>query len=176
MGIVRILDYPDPRLKTVAEAVSDFNEEITQMIDDMFETHYAQTNCAALACTQLDFDKPKRITVIDYSDDKNEPLCLINPEIVAREGEQFELEGCMSVYPSHIHAKVKRAKWIKVKALDRHGKPIEFEAEDYFAKCIQHELDHLDGMLFLDRLKPVKRKMLETKIRQVRKQILKSRE
>lgn len=169
MSIIDILNYPDPRLKHKGEAVEVFDEAIKTIIDDMFETHYVQQNCAALAATQLNFSKPKRITVIDYSDDKDQPLCLVNPQIIERDGEQNELEGCMSVYPDYIHAKVKRSYWIRVKALDRYGEPLDFEAEGYQAKCIQHELDHLDGLLFLDRLKPLKRKMLDQKIRQVMK-------
>ncbi len=171
MSKIDLLHYPDPRLKQQGETVDIFNDEIQRIIDNMFETHYAQENCAALAATQLDFINPKRITVIDYSSNKDEPLCLVNPKIIEREGEQNEFEGCMSVYPSHIHAKVKRDYWIRVTAQDRHGNPLDFEAEGYKAKCIQHELDHLNGMIFLDRLKPFKRKMIDDKIRQVIKQL-----
>ena len=168
MSIIKILNYPDPRLKSVGEDVVDVHApEIQKIIDDMFETHYNAENCAALAATQLDFIKPKKITVIDYSANKDEPLCLINPEIIATDGEQNETEGCMSVYPSLVHARVKRAMWVKVRALDREGKPIEFEAEGYRAKCIQHEIDHLNGLLYLDRLPKVMRRLVEEKIRKV---------
>ena len=167
MSIVKILQYPDPRLRKKAEKVEDFGEATQKMIDDMFETHYAAENCAALACTQLDFPQPKHITVIDYSPMKNQPLCLVNAEIIDRQGEQYEAEGCMSVglQSGSVFEKVKRAYKIKVHAQDRYGKPLEFEAEGYKAKCIQHELDHLDGKLFIDHLSPLKRNRAEKKLK-----------
>src|ERR1700683_3816 len=97
MSIVRILQYPDPRLKKISKPVEKIDEEVLKVVNDMFETHYASKNCAALAATQLDFADPLRITVIDFSDKKNQPLCLINPDIFYREGEQIVPEGCMSV-------------------------------------------------------------------------------
>lgn len=165
MAILKILQYPDKRLKRVAIKVENFDASIQQVIDDMFETHYATANCAALAATQLDLEIPWRITVIDYSLEKNNPLCLVNPEIIYREGEQYELEGCMSVFPDMIHDRVKRAMNIKVQAQDRHGKPFELEASEYFAKCIQHEVDHLDGKVFLDRLHRFKQDKINRKIK-----------
>lgn len=167
MAIVKILQHPDPRLRKKGEKVEDFGEETQQMIDDMFETHYASENCAALACTQLDFKHPKHITVIDYSAKKNEPLCLVNGEIIEREGEQDEEEGCMSVgiESGSVFEKVKRAYKIKVRAQDRHGNPLEIEAKGYLAKCIQHELDHLDGKLFIDHLSPLKRNRVEQRLK-----------
>src|SRR3989338_3215346 len=97
MTIIKILQYPDPRLRTKGEKVTDFGAKTQQMIDDMFETHYATDNCAALACTQLDFAHPKHITVIDFSEKKNQPLCLVNAEIVEKIDEATSPEGCMSV-------------------------------------------------------------------------------
>ena len=175
MTIVKILQHPDPRLRKKGEKVEDFGRETQTMIDDMFETHYAQENCAALACTQLDFKNPKHITVIDFSAEKNEPLCLVNGEIIEREGEQNEEEGCMSVglESGSVFEKVKRAFKIKVRAQDRHGKTIEFEAEDYMAKCIQHELDHLDGKLFIDRLSPLKRNRAENRLKKANRRFKK---
>lgn len=167
MGRYRILDYPDPKLKRTAVKVENFDSVINQVIRDMFETHYNTPNCAALAATQLDMPVPWHITVIDFSPEKNKPLCLVNAEITERHGEHVELEGCMSVYPDHVHARVKRAAKIKVKALDQHGKPFEMEADGFMAKCIQHELDHLEGMVYLDRLAPVKREMVLKKIKKV---------
>lgn len=164
MTILKILSYPDPRLKTVAKRVEVFDERIKTIIDDMFETHYAAENCAALAATQLDIVDPPAITVIDFSPEKNQPLCLVNAEIIEQEGEHTELEGCMSVYPDAIHDKVTRAEKIKVRALDRHGQPLEFEADGFMAKCIQHELDHLNGKIFLDHLSPLKRQLIDKKI------------
>lgn len=170
MTVVRILQYPDPRLKTKGEKVTDFGPETQKMIDDMFETHYATDNCAALACTQLDFQKPKHITVIDFSEKKNEPLCLVNAEIIERVGTATSPEGCMSV-SGGAYEKVTRAEKIKVKAQDRHGKEIIFEAEDFMAKCIQHELDHLDGKLFIDHLSHLKRDRIKKKIEKLSRQI-----
>lgn len=169
MTILTILEYPDPRLKTVARRVEVFDERIQKIIDDMFETHYATENCAALAATQLDIVGPPFITVIDFSAEKNQPLCLVNAEIIEREGEHTEVEGCMSVYPSAIQDKVTRAEKIKVKALDRDGKPIEFSADGFMAKCIQHELDHLNGKVYLDHLSKLKRQLIEKKIAKVRR-------
>lgn len=169
MTILKILDYPNPRLKTVAKRVEVFDDRIKKIIDDMFETHYAAQNCAALAATQLDIIDPPAITVIDFSPEKNQPLCLVNAEIIEREGEDTEVEGCMSVYPDAIHDKVTRAEKIKVRALDRNGKPLEFVADGFMAKCIQHELDHLNGKVFLDHLSVLKRRMIEKKIVKVKR-------
>jgi peptide deformylase len=169
MTKIRILHYPDPRLKTKGETVENVkSEEVQKVIDDMFETHYGTENCAALAATQLDFKHPKRITVIDFSAQKDQPLCLVNAEIVESEGEMMEEEGCMSV-PGGIYEKVRRAAKIKVRALDREGNPIEFTAEGYMAKCIQHELDHLNGIIFLDRLSPFKRHRVDKKLEKYRR-------
>ncbi len=168
MTILKILQYPNPRLKTVAEPVTTFDDELQKIIDDMFETHYSTENCAALAASQLDFKHPKRITVIDFSPDKDQPLCLVNPEIIERHGEHTEEEGCMSVGGNSFE-KVTRAARIKVRALDRHGKPLEFEADGFMAKCIQHELDHLDGKLFIDHISPLKRERIDKKISKLQK-------
>ena len=171
MSIIKILQYPDPRLRTPGEKVEDFGEALQKVVDDMFETHYAADNCAALAATQLDFEKPKHITVIDYSPGKDKPFCLINAEIIERSGEQYEEEGCMSVGSDSgvVFEKVKRCMGIKVRARDRHGKVITFEADGFMAKCIQHELDHLDGKLFIDHLSTLKRKRLEKRLEKARK-------
>lgn len=165
MAILAILQYPDKRLRRVSVPVEVFDQSVQQTIDDMFETHYATPNCAALAATQLDTVIPWRITVIDASVTGSTPLCLVNPQIVAREGEQYEYEGCMSVYPDFIHDRVKRSEKIRVKAQDRDGKPLEFEATGYFAKCIQHELDHLDGRVFIDHLHTFKQAKVNRKIK-----------
>ncbi len=169
MTIVKILQYPDPRLRTKGEKVTDFGTETQQMINDMFATHYASENCAALACTQLDFKKPKHITVIDFSENKDQPLCLVNAEIIEKTGKETSGEGCMSV-KGGAYEKVTRAAKIKVKAQDRLGKPMEFEAEGFMAKCIQHELDHLDGKLFIDHLSNLKRDRIKKKIEKINRQ------
>lgn len=165
MTIIKILQYPDPKLKRKAIKVEKFDEALQTIIDDMFETHYAAQNCAALAATQLDLPTPYSITVIDYSDNKDKPLCLVNPEVVERSGEQYEIEGCMSVYPNAVHEKVKRAQKVKVRAQNRYGERIEIEAEGFFAKCLQHEIDHLEGVVFLDRLPLVKKEHALRKIK-----------
>lgn len=157
MAQIKILQYPDPKLKRKAVPVVTFDDAFQAIIDNMFETHYATPNCAALAATQLDLPVAYAIMVIDYSPNKDQPLCLVNPKIIERHGEQYELEGCMSVYPDAIHEKVKRAEKVKVQAQDRYGKTIEIEADGYFAKCLQHEIDHLEGYVFLDRLPLIKR-------------------
>lgn len=167
MAVVKILQYPDPRLKRHAVRVETFDDEIQKVIDDMFETRYKTENCAALAATQLDLDPAWHITVIDLSQNDDDPLCIVNGEIIETEGTQYELEGCMSVYPDHIHEKVKRAMKITVKAQDRHGKPLEFTAEGYLAKCIQHELDHLNGKVYIDRIPAFKLDKIKRKVKKI---------
>ncbi|MFW0072631.1 MAG: peptide deformylase [Coxiella-like endosymbiont] len=166
--MLKILQYPNPRLKTAAEPVKKFNDELQKIIDEMFETHYNTENCAALAATQLDFKNPKHITVIDFSHQKNEPLCLVNAKIIHRNGEYIEEEGCMSV-GGGIYKKIRRAAKIKVRAQDRHGKSMEFEANGFMAKCIQHELDHLDGIIFLDHLSILKRRRIDKYLEKLRR-------
>lgn len=161
MAILTILQYPDPRLHTKAERVTQFDAQLQRIVDDMFETHYNTHNCAALAATQLDLPHPKHITVIDFSRNKDQPLCLVNAEIVARSGELLEGEGCMSI--EEVYEKVNRATHITVQAQDRHGNPLHFEAEGFMAKCIQHELDHLNGVIFIDRLSQLKRQRIDKK-------------
>ena len=165
MAILKILQYPNLKLKTVAQPVKTFDETLQKIIDDMFETHYHAENCAALAATQLDIPNPQHITVIDFSPTRNQPLCLINAEIIAHEGCATEEEGCMSV--EGITEKVTRAAKIRVRALDRQGKTLEFDAEGFMAKCIQHELDHLNGHIFLDRISSLKRRRADEKLKKL---------
>ena len=147
-----ILNYPDLLLKRQAILVKNVDESIKQIVKSMFKTHYHADDCAALAATQLSIPNAPAITVIDFSANKDQPLCLINPTIVESSGEQKEVEGCMSVFPGHIAAKVKRAMHVTVQYLDIDGNKQTMQAEGFMAKCIQHELDHLQGMLYLDRL------------------------
>jgi peptide deformylase len=173
MNLLNILEYPDPRLKRKAKKVTDFGAAFQSIVDHMFATHYAAENCAALAATQLDLVDPPHVTVIDFSRKHDEPLCLVNGEVVEREGEQNEEEGCMSVGCNigiPVHAHVKRAYKIRVKAQDRFGAPLDFWVEEYMAKCIQHELDHLEGKIYLDHLSAVKRERLEKKLAKEKKQ------
>tara|TARA_R110002110_G_scaffold124505_1_gene301839 strand:+ start:6407 stop:6940 length:534 start_codon:yes stop_codon:yes gene_type:complete len=176
MTILKILQYPDPKLKRVSIPVDDFGPDIQKVIDDMLETHYNAENCAALAATQLDLEPAWRITVIDYSENKDQPQCLVNPEIIESSGEQFEIEGCMSVYPDYAREKVKRAMKVKVHAQDRYGKPIEIEAEGFYAKCLQHEIDHLDGLTYVDRLPKIKKDRINKKVTKAKREIKNNRE
>ena len=159
MTILPILTLPDKRLRTKAKAVEKVDDSIRQLVDDMLETMYAAPG-VGLAATQV--DRHVRLVVIDVSEEKNQPLCLINPQIVHAEGEQVCEEGCLSV--PDIYAKVKRAERVRVTAQDKDGKHFEMDADGLLAVCIQHELDHLEGIVFLDRLSPLKRKMALKKL------------
>ena len=167
MSTIPLLQYPNPRLRNKAKPVSSVHApEIQKIIYDMLETLAQAENCAALAATQLDLLNPPAITVINNPDPNSSlaPLCLINPQIVEASGECTDVEGCMSVYPDQIKGKVKRAQKIKVKALNQKGQLLEIEAEDFLARCLQHEIDHLQGIIYLDHLSPLKRKLVEKKI------------
>ena len=173
MAILDILQYPDARLRRKAPSVEDIKTSaIQKMIDDMLETQHNTEHCAGLSATQLDIKDPKRITVIDESPDNKQPFCLINPVIVHTEGESQYPEGCMSIYADYnIYGTIKRADKITFTALDRDGNQLEICAEGFFSRCVQHEIDHLDGILFLDRLSSLKRKLLDKKIVKIRKKL-----
>jgi len=156
--ILDILKYPDKRLRTIAKPVVSVDETIKQQVKDMFETMYEAPGIG-LAATQVNFHK--RIIVIDVSDQCNEPICLINPEIIEKSGEIQWEEGCLSV-PDY-YENVIRANDIKVQALNQHGETFELEASEMLSVCIQHEIDHLDGILFVDHLSKLKQKRLKTK-------------
>lgn len=160
MAKLDILEYPDNRLRLQAKEVTVFDSELQTQIDDMFETMYAAPGIG-LAATQVDIQK--RLFVIDVSENKSEPLVFINPRIVESLGHEEMDEGCLS-FPG-IYAKVRRADVVRVEAIDRNGKPFEINTGDLLAVCIQHELDHLDGKLFVDYLSPLKRKMLDKKLK-----------
>lgn len=174
MAIITILQYPDPRLSKKGETVTEFNSELQGIIDDMFETLHHTHNCAGLAATQLNFEHPKQITVIyDYrvsetDPPKDKPLCLINPEIISKEGESAEPEGCMSV-SGGIYEPVKRATKVCVKAQDRQGESFEIEGGGYMAKLLQHEIDHLNGIIFIDRVSPLKRHRIDKKFSKLKR-------
>ncbi len=159
MSVREILTIPDKRLKTVAAEVTRIDAALQSLIDDMFETMY-QAPGIGLAATQVDVHK--RLLVLDVSQDQSEPLVLINPVVTEKHGEQVHEEGCLSV--PGIYAKVKRAEKIHVQALDREGQPLSFTAEGLLAVCIQHEIDHLNGVVFLDHLSTLKRKMALKKL------------
>jgi peptide deformylase len=156
--ILEILKYPDKRLRTVAKPVENVNSEIKKQVKDMFETMYDAPGIG-LAATQVNFHQ--RLIVVDVSEECNEPICLINPEIIEKNGEIEWEEGCLSV-PNYYES-VKRANEIKVSALNELGQSIEIEASEMLAVCIQHEMDHLNGILFVDHLSKLKQKRLKKK-------------
>jgi len=156
--ILNILKYPDKKLRTIAKPVVSFDETIKQQVKDMFETMYEAPGIG-LAATQVNFHQ--RIIVIDVSEQCNEPICLINPEIIEKSGEIQWEEGCLSV-PDY-YENVIRANDIKVQALNQNGETFELEASEMLSVCIQHEIDHLDGILFIDHLSKLKQKRLKKK-------------
>jgi len=165
MAILTILEFPDDRLRKKAVPVPMVDESIKRLVDDMFETMYAAPG-VGLAATQVNVQK--RIVVIDVSEEKNTPVCLINPEIVEKNGSEEMDEGCLSV--PGIFEKVTRAEAVKIRALDRNGESFELEADGLLAVCIQHEIDHLDGKLFVDYLSPLKRQLIRKKLKKDQRQ------
>lgn len=165
MSTLPIIEFPDPRLRTKAEPVRVFDAELKQFVADMFETMYA-ANGVGLASTQVNVHK--QVLVADMSDERNEPLALINPQILEKDGAQVYQEGCLS-FPG-IYADVTRALRVKVKAQDVDGNEIVVEAEGPLAVCIQHEMDHLAGKVFVDYLSPLRRTMLLKRLDKQRKQ------
>lgn len=165
MSILTILELPDERLRTKAVPIETVDEEIRQLADDMLETMYAAPG-VGLAATQVNVHK--RLLVLDVSEEKNTPLCFINPEIVHRLGKEESEEGCLSV--PGFYEKVTRAEKIRVKALDREGNAFEMDADGLLAVCIQHEMDHLEGKLFIDYLSALKRQMARKKVRKEQRQ------
>jgi len=169
MALLPILEFPDPRLRTKAVPV-DASELISPafqaLLDDMFQTMYDAPGIG-LAASQVDVHK--RFMVIDVSDEKNQPQVFVNPEIVSKQGEQLYQEGCLSV--PGIYADVSRAEAITVRYLDRCGQAQELHTDGLLAVCIQHEMDHLDGKLFVDYLSPLKRDMVRKKLAKQRKHV-----
>jgi peptide deformylase len=165
MALRTILEYPDPRLRTRAQPVTQFDAELRKLVDDMFETMYTAPGIG-LAATQVDVHK--RLIVIDVSKDRDQPLVFINPEILSKEGEEVSEEGCLSV-PENF-AEVKRAAKVRVRAHDRNGEVFEQDYDDILAVCIQHEIDHLDGKLFVDYLSDLKRERIRKKLEKERKE------
>lgn len=160
MSILTVLRFPDERLRTKAKPVTEVTEETQAIISDMLETMYDEKG-VGLAATQVDIHQ--RIVVIDVSEEGNQPLVFINPEIIAKsEGTFVNEEGCLSV-PGQ-YAKVDRHSHVTVKALDKNGEEFTLDAEELLCICIQHELDHLMGILFIDHLSPLKRQRIKTKL------------
>lgn len=164
VSTLAILEFPDPRLRTVAAPVTVFDAELKQFVADMYETMYA-ANGVGLAATQVNVHQ--RVLVADMSDDRDEPMVLINPEILEKDGSQVYQEGCLS-FPG-IYADVTRALSVKVRAKDVDGNDVVVEAEGPLAVCIQHEMDHLAGKVFVDHLSPLKRTMLLKRMEKQRK-------
>ncbi len=164
MALLKILEYPDRRLRTKARPVEAVDDSIRRLVADLLETMY-QAPGVGLAATQVDVHK--RVLVLDISEAKDEPYCLINPEILERDGVLTSDEGCLSV-PGVTEA-VERAERITVRALDRDGHVFEIEAEGLLAVCIQHEMDHLEGKLFVDLLSELKRQRIKKKLTKSRK-------
>jgi peptide deformylase len=162
----QIVKYPDPVLQRPSEPVSEFNEELRTLVDDMFESMYA-AHGIGLAAPQVGISK--RLTVIDLSFQKTpeEKLVLINPEIIYREGKQYGDEGCLSL--PDIHEKVSRAAKVKVRAQDVEGKWFEIEGDELLARAFQHEIDHLDGVLFIFRVSALKRDLILRRIRKMQR-------
>jgi peptide deformylase len=165
MTKLAILEYPDPRLRTTAKPVDVVDDAVRELVADLLETMYAAKGIG-LAATQCDVHR--RVLVIDISDERNDPLVLINPEILSATGRGPGEEGCLSV--PDIYDKVQRATHIRVRALGRDGAPFELDAEGLLAVCIQHEMDHLQGKLFVDYLSELKRQLIRRRLEKERKQ------
>ncbi|MDH5710511.1 MAG: peptide deformylase [Gammaproteobacteria bacterium] len=165
MAQLEILHYPDQRLRTTAKPVEKFDQQLQQLVKDMFETMYAAPGIG-LAATQVNVHQ--QVIVIDISQDRDQPLCLINPEVLESSGEEVSDEGCLSV--PDIYEKVQRAERITVRARDQHGDEFTLQADELLAVCIQHEMDHLQGKLFVDYLSPLKQQRLRKKLEKARRQ------
>ncbi|UCE88567.1 MAG: peptide deformylase [Pseudomonadota bacterium] len=166
MAKLEILHYPDERLRIKARSVEQVDDGIRQLISDMFETMYEAPGIG-LAATQV--DRHQRIIVIDVSENKSKPLALINPEIIASDGAQELEEGCLSV--PGVYEPVTRAGHIKLRTLDQEGNSVEMEAEGLLAVCIQHEMDHLEGKLFVDYLSGLKRQRIRKKLEKQQRRV-----
>ena len=172
MAQLNILRFPDPRLHTVAKPVAAVDDRIRQLVDDMLETMYAAQG-VGLAATQVDVHE--RVVVIDTSEERNDPRVLINPEIVWASDEMIVWEeGCLSV--PQIYDKVDRHEKVRVAALNREGQRYEFEADGLLAVCVQHELDHLLGKVFVEYLSPLKRNRIKTKLMKEERELKKERD
>jgi peptide deformylase len=164
LSILTILEFPDERLRKKAAVVKTVDDKIKKLVDDMLETMY-ESKGVGLAATQVDVHQ--RVIVIDVSEEKNDPLFLVNPEIIEKDGIKESEEGCLSV-PGFFE-KVKRAEHVRVKALNREGQSFEFEARDLLAVCVQHEMDHLNGKLFVDYISSLKRQRIKKKLEKIHK-------
>ncbi len=165
MALLNILHFPDPRLRTKAKPVTDFNQGLKTLVSDMFETMYEAPGIG-LAATQVNIHQ--RLLVMDVSEDRSDPKVLINPELIETEGEEEMDEGCLSV--PGFYETVRRAEKIRVRAQNVDGETFEFDSEGLEAVCIQHEMDHLEGKLFVDYLSGLKRDRIRKKLEKAKKQ------
>ncbi|NRB72194.1 MAG: peptide deformylase [Xanthomonadales bacterium] len=164
MALREILEFPDPRLRTVASVVETFDEELAKLVEDLYETMYEEQGIG-LAATQINVHQ--RVLVLDTSEQRNQPRAFINPEIIQQDGSQTYEEGCLSV--PGIYAKVDRAETIRVRAQRADGSSFETELDGLDAVCLQHEMDHLAGKLFVDYLSPLKRNMVRKRLAKARR-------
>jgi peptide deformylase len=167
MAIMPILHFPDPRLREPATLIDVVNDDVRRLIDDMLETMYEAPGIG-LAAPQVNVHK--RLIVIDISDDKSAPICLVNPQIVTTDGVEQTEEGCLSV--PGVYEVVERAERVRVRALGRDGVEQDFTVDGLLAVCIQHEIDHLDGKLFVDYLSPLKQKRIRKKLEKQQRQAM----
>lgn len=164
MALLEILQFPDPRLRTVATPVTKVDDELRRIVDDMYETMY-HAQGLGLAGTQVNVHK--RLFTMDLSENRNEPVCVLNPEILSKEGKQFDYHGCLSV-GAGISDKIERAAKLRLRGMDLDGKTFEWDLEELAAICIQHEVDHLNGILFIDHLSRLKQARVREKIKKFR--------
>ncbi|OGT56061.1 MAG: peptide deformylase [Gammaproteobacteria bacterium RIFCSPHIGHO2_12_FULL_42_10] len=160
MALLKILKFPNPRLRTVAEPVHAIDDALRRTMDDMYETMYAHHG-VGLAATQVDIHR--RFFTMDVSESRKEPLCVINPEIISKEGVQYDYHGCLSV-GGNISDKIKRAAKLRLRGMDLTGKIFEWDLEELAAICVQHEMDHLNGLLFIDHLSRLKQGRIREKL------------
>jgi peptide deformylase len=165
MALRTILEYPDPRLRTKAQPVTEFGPELARLVDDLLETMYAAPGIG-LAATQVDVHQ--RVIVADVSAERDQPLVLVNPQILSREGMNSVEEGCLSV--PDIFEEVERALRVRVRAQDRAGNVFERDFDEILGVCVQHELDHLEGKLFVDYLSDLRRERIRKKLEKERKE------
>ena len=167
MALLPIIEFPDPRLRTIAKPIAQVDDSLRQLIADMFETMYEAPGIG-LAATQVNVHQ--QLLVLDVSEDKTRPMVFINPEILCRSGEQDGEEGCLSV--PGIYETVRRADKVTVRALNQHGVAFTLEAEGFLAVCIQHEMDHLQGRVFVEYLSRLKQSRLRAKLKKRRREAL----
>ena len=166
MALQKVIYLPDPRLRLATRTITEFDDPLHQLIDDMVETMYHERGIG-LAAPQIGLSL--KLAVIDISESRDQAFCIINPEILTAEGEDFMQEGCLSV--PHAYDKAPRALKVRVRAQDRNGKSFEMDADGLLAHCLQHEIDHLNGKLFVDYLSPLKRQMAMKKLEKFKRRI-----